>query len=138
RGDRQVLHECYVDHFDTAEQAIGRILEGADKETVIHELFYRLISYAVFCLKKQGGSLRAWIGVVARNLAIDYASRRRREPPSDPIPAAVRDSQPQTTIEAAIEARQVLERFRETHLPAKFRRVFDARFVLQLDQSEAE
>jgi RNA polymerase sigma-70 factor (ECF subfamily) len=137
RGDRQVLHECYVDHFDTAEQAIGRILEGADKETVIHELFYRLISDGDLRAKFRGGSLRAWLGVVARNLAIDYARRRRRERPSELVPEAVRDSQPQTTIEAAIEARQVVERFRETHLPAKFRRVFDARFVHQLDQSEA-
>jgi RNA polymerase sigma-70 factor (ECF subfamily) len=137
RGDRQALHECYVDHVDTAEQAIGRILEGADKETVIHELFYRLISDADLRAKFRGGSLRAWIGVVARNLAIDYARRRRRERPSELAPHAARDSHPQTTIEASIEARQVVARFRETHLPAKYRRVFDARFVQQLDQSEA-
>ncbi len=137
RGDRQVLHECYVDHVDTAERAIRGILEGADKETIIHELFFRLISDGDLRAKFRGGSMRAWIGVVARNLAIDYARRRRRERPAELAPHATPDSHPQTTIEASIEARQVIARFRETHLPPKYRRVFDARFVQQLDQSEA-
>jgi RNA polymerase sigma-70 factor (ECF subfamily) len=137
RGDRQILHECYVDHVDTAEQAIGRILQGADKETVIHELFYRLVSDGDLRAKFRGGSLRAWIAVVARNLAIDYLRKRRREQPYALAPDEVRDSHPQTSIEASIEARQVVARFRETHLPEKYRRVFDARFVHQLDQSEA-
>jgi RNA polymerase sigma-70 factor (ECF subfamily) len=137
RGDTKVLHECYVDHFCAAEQAIGTILVGADKETVIHELFYRLISDADFRAKFRGGSVRAWIGAVARNLAIDYARRRRRELPSELDPHAARPFHPHTTIEAAIEARQVVEIFRQTRLPAKYRSVFDARFVHQLDQSEA-
>jgi RNA polymerase sigma-70 factor (ECF subfamily) len=137
RGSRQVLHQCYVDHFDTAEHAIGSILDGADKETVIHELFYRLISDADLRAKFRGGSLRAWIGVAARNMAIDYARRRRREQPADLAPHATKDAHPKTSIEASIEARQVVERFRETCLPAKYRRVFDARFIQQLDQSEA-
>jgi RNA polymerase sigma-70 factor (ECF subfamily) len=137
RGDRRVLHECYVDHVDTAERAIRGILEGADKETVIHELFFRLISDGEVRAKFRGGSLRAWIGVAARNLAIDYARRRRREQPADLAPHATDGSHPHTTIEGSIEARQVVARFRETHLPEKYRRVFDARFVQQLDQSEA-
>jgi RNA polymerase sigma-70 factor (ECF subfamily) len=136
RGSRQVLEQCYVDHFDTAEQAIGSILVGADKETVIHELFYRLISDADLRAKFRGGSLRAWIGVAARNMAIDYARRRRREQPADLAPHA-QESHPKTNIESSIEARQVVARFRETHLPAKYRRVFEARFIQQLDQSEA-
>jgi RNA polymerase sigma-70 factor (ECF subfamily) len=137
RGSRQVLEQCYVDHFDTAAQAIGSILDGADRETVIHELFYRLISDADLRAKFRGGSLRAWIAVAARNMAIDYARRRRREQPADLAPHATKDVHPKTTMEASIEARQVVERFRATHLPEKYRRVFEARFIQQLDQSEA-
>jgi RNA polymerase sigma-70 factor (ECF subfamily) len=132
-----VLHQCYVDHFDSAEKAIGTILVGADKETAIHELFYRLISDGDLRAKFRGGCLRAWIGVVARNMAIDYARRSRRERLSELDPHAAWHSHPQTTIEASIEARQVVEIFCQTRLPAKYRRVFTARFVDQLDQSEA-
>jgi RNA polymerase sigma-70 factor (ECF subfamily) len=137
RGEKQVLHECYVDHFDAAEQAIGSILEGADKETVIHELFCRLISDGDMRAKFHGGSMRAWIGVLARNLAIDFARHRRREQPLEQVCDAMRTPHAQTTIEASIEARQVVARFRQTDLPAKYRRVFDARFIDLLDQSAA-
>src|SRR6185369_15836781 len=43
-GARDVLEACYRDHFRAVEQAVGHILHGADKETVVHEIFFQLLS----------------------------------------------------------------------------------------------
>src|SRR5437868_4527758 len=39
-GDPAVMRQCYVEHFAAVDRAVGRILQGADKETVVHEVFY--------------------------------------------------------------------------------------------------
>ena len=41
-GERDVIEECYRDHFRVVEHAVGQVLRGADKETVIHEVFLQL------------------------------------------------------------------------------------------------
>src|SRR5262245_58568503 len=41
RGQRRALEECYRAHFADVSTAVGRVLSGADKETVIHEVFFR-------------------------------------------------------------------------------------------------
>lgn len=87
-----------------------------------------------------GGAFPSWLRVVARNQAIDYARRRRLEvelpeekgggPPVD----RVFDPSP---LEVQVDVRWTLERFRERCLPAKWRAVFDARFVAHHDQPTA-
>src|SRR5579871_1367051 len=79
RGERQALADCYRDHFEGVERAIGSILSGADRETVIHEVFSRLISQEHLRQSFRGGSLGAWLATVARNAAIDYRRRLTRE-----------------------------------------------------------
>ena len=54
-GSRAAITECYVDHFASVERAVGRILKGADKETVIHEIFFRLMTNEDLRLTFQGG-----------------------------------------------------------------------------------
>src|SRR5258707_319756 len=46
RGDRSVLTASYLEHFDQVRIAVRRILGGADSDTVVHNVFYRLIADA--------------------------------------------------------------------------------------------
>lgn len=135
-GSRRAMSQLYLDHFVTVDRAIGRVLQGADKETVIHEVFCRVIGDADLRASFRGGSLRAWISTVARNCAIDHWRRSRRERPSGTC-SEFDDTHQVPSFEASVEARQLITRFREERLPEKWRRVFDVRFVRQLDQAEA-
>jgi RNA polymerase sigma-70 factor (ECF subfamily) len=137
-GDRAVLERCYAEHLETVNTAVGAVLSGADRETVVHEVFLRLIEDARLRRGFHGGSLPAWLRVVARNQAIDYARRRAIEAAaveraSNESPASEADP----GLEERISARLVVERFRAEVLPRKWRGVFEARFVEQQDQPRA-
>jgi RNA polymerase sigma-70 factor (ECF subfamily) len=136
-GSRRALRECYVEHFATVERAVGRVLAGADRETVIHEVFYRLLTDAELRAGFRGGSLRAWIATVARNAAIDYWRRQQRETPAGSAQEVLEETSAGSNQEAWVDARRMIEQFRNVCLPEKWRRVFDARFVEQLDKAEA-
>jgi RNA polymerase sigma-70 factor (ECF subfamily) len=134
-GERQVLEEVYRENFDHVSVVVGTVLQGADRETVIHEVFLRVIHSESFRRSFHGGDLGAWLGVVARNQAIDYARRRSRE-----APAGVdlgRDLPDTTQPGPAIEARLLIDRFRREVLPPQWRGVFEARFLQNMTQSEA-
>jgi RNA polymerase sigma-70 factor, ECF subfamily len=136
-GARDVMRECYTDHFASVERAVGRVLAGADKETVIHEIFFRLMTNQELRATFQGGSFRAWICTVARNQAIDYWRRQQFERPAGSAEELLEGVEDASRFEARAEARMMIERFRAECLPAKWRQVFEARFVQQLDQAEA-
>ncbi len=136
-GDPDVLAACYQDHFEGVEQAIAGLVRGADRETVIHEVFFRLATSAPWRSSFQGGSLAAWLGTVARNLARDHLRRQRREAT---VPIAEADDVPEASSERqedALQARLLVERFRREVLPAKWDGVFVARFLEQRDQRDA-
>src|SRR5262245_37829285 len=80
-GERQVIEQVYREHFRTVDGAVGAVLSGADRETAIHEVFLRLINNDNLRRSFRGGELGAWLSVVSRNHAIDYARRRNREAP---------------------------------------------------------
>jgi RNA polymerase sigma-70 factor (ECF subfamily) len=139
-GDRDVMEECYRDHFRVVELAVGQILRGADKETVIHEVFLQLIARAELRRGFSGGGFAAWLATVARHQAIDFWRRYRHERPLDQeaMPAITGDpAQPTERFERAVEARVLIERFRREMLPPKWSGVFEARFVGGLDQRSA-
>jgi RNA polymerase sigma-70 factor, ECF subfamily len=136
-GARDVMRECYTDHFASVERAVARVLTGADKETVIHEVFFRLMTSEELRATFQGGSFRAWICTVARNQAIDYWRRRQFERPAGSAEEMLEGVEDARRFESSAEARMMVDRFRAECLPAKWRRVFEARFVQQLDQAEA-
>jgi RNA polymerase sigma-70 factor, ECF subfamily len=131
-GEQRILEACYREHFQTVFRAVGQILSGADQETLTHEVFYRLLVKQDFRRSFQGGSLGAWLATVARNQAIDFRRRRDRE---QPTPAPAPDEG--TSFTEAADARLEIERFRRDVLPAKWVRVFEVRFLEQLDQREA-
>jgi RNA polymerase sigma-70 factor (ECF subfamily) len=133
-GERAVLEAVYRDHFGAVERSALRLLDRANAETVVHEVFYRLISSEDMRRSFHGGSLAAWLTTVAHNLAVDFKRRHARETlDSD---AVDRERSPQRIAER-VEARILLERFRAEILPRKWESVFEARFVRQLDQREA-
>ncbi len=139
-GEREVLEECYRDHFRVVEAAVGHILRGADKETVIHDVFLQLLSREDLRRSFTGGSFAAWLATIARHQAIDFWRRYRREhsleqlasgnTPGEPV-------QPVEPLERTVEARLLIDRFRRDVLPPKWARVFEARFVSGLDQRSA-
>jgi RNA polymerase sigma-70 factor, ECF subfamily len=135
-GSREAMTQCYTDHFASVERAVGKVLRGADKETVIHEVFLRLLNEEALRRRFVGGSMRAWIGALAKNHAIDYWRRQQHETPAGDHEDILEDATDTTALEAGVEARMMIQRFREACLPKKWERVFDLRFVQQLDQGE--
>lgn len=134
-GERQVLEEVYRENFQHVHTVVGAVLQGADRETVIHEVFLRVIHSESFRRSFHGGDLGAWLAVVARNQAIDYARRRSRE---SPVGVDLgRDVADDSRTEGAAEARLLIDRFRREVLPPRWQAVFEARFLHNLTQSEA-
>jgi RNA polymerase sigma-70 factor (ECF subfamily) len=134
-GTPGALEDFYRVYYPTVDRAVGRIIDGADRETVVHEVFLRVLSSAEFRQGLRGGSPAAWIGTVARNQAIDYRRRRGREiPQAEPSGRLDGDD---SREEAATVARLLVERFRSEVLPEKWAPVFDACFVGELTQRQA-
>jgi RNA polymerase sigma-70 factor (ECF subfamily) len=134
RGTRPVIERVYREHFKTVAGAVSKFVHGADQETVIHEVFLRLITDESLRRNFTGGSLAAWLGTVSRHHAIDYQRRRDRELPIEDAPVEIEG--PDRFAQAA-EARLLIERFRDEVLPAKWQRLFEVRFAQQLDQRQA-
>jgi RNA polymerase sigma-70 factor (ECF subfamily) len=137
-GQRICLEQCYRDHLAAVDRVVATIVTaGADRETLVHEIFFRLLNEESLRRKYLGGSFPAWLRVVARNQAIDFARRRRLEVRIPDDAAAPGDLAAAASLEQKIDARLTLERFCEQVLPRKWHRVFAARFVAQLDQPAA-
>lgn len=135
-GERSITEQVYREFLDTVDRGVAAVLHGADRETVVHEVFLRLLTDGDLRRAFQGGDLGAWLLVIARNHAIDYARRRNRETPSGlDIPAAIATAR--DGLAGRAEARLLLDRFWTELLPPKWRAVFEARFVRNLSQTEA-
>lgn len=133
-GERAVMDGVYREHFRSALAAATRILEGADAETVTHEIFYRLLSDAGMRARFTGGNLGGWIAQIASNAAIDLYRRKRREVGEG---SQLSEDVDPARLEEELEAKLLIERFERECLPAKWQAVFEARFLRQLPQREA-
>jgi RNA polymerase sigma-70 factor, ECF subfamily len=141
-GNRVVLERCYRECYRGVVRTVGRLLSGADAETVTHEVFYRLLSNPKVRESFQGGSLDAWLAQVATNSARDLLRRQRREQPEEAAP----NSRPRGHLDGRagecafadeVEAKLLIDRFRRERLPPEWGAVFDARFLRQLPQRQA-
>jgi len=136
RGDRRTLEDCYRQHFATVERAARAVLSRDEAETVIHEVFSRLVAAPDLRRSFRGGAFGAWIATVGRNLAIDYRRRAGRE-------VALGESAETAAADAAgswqdaADARLLVERFRREHLEPNWVGVFELRFLQQLPQRDA-
>jgi len=135
-GDRAVLDDVYRGHVDAVHRSAGGVLGGADLETVVHEVFFRVMTNADLRKAFQGGDLAAWLVVIARHHAIDYVRRRSREQPSGLDVGGATDA-PHGAVAARAEAGLIIRKFCAEVLPPKWRPVFEARFVQHLTQTEA-
>jgi len=130
---------CYEQHFDAVFQAVGTVLGGADRETVVHEVFFRLLSDEALRRNfDDAGSFAAWLRVVAKNHAIDHVRRRRREILLPNMRQTAEGAEePENGFENQAHLHLTLERFQREVLPPKWERVFVARFVEHQDQPTA-
>jgi RNA polymerase sigma-70 factor (ECF subfamily) len=136
-GDRVVMDELCRKTFTVVDGAVSRYLRGADRDTVVQTVFLKVLAEEDVRRNFTGGSLRAWLGTVARNQAIDFARRRNREVPSDATNPDDWMNAAGENLHARAEARMTIQRFREERLPEKWAPVFNARFIEQLSQREA-
>jgi RNA polymerase sigma-70 factor (ECF subfamily) len=137
-GEKRVLAAVYQENYDAAVAAVSNYLRGPDAETVVQDLFVKMVADQAFRENYQGGSLRAWLATVARNRAIDFLRKHRREQLTEDgdVEGEVSVVRDQSFV-GRMEARQIIERFRKAVLPEKWRDVFEARFMRQLTQREA-
>ena len=137
-GDRTLMGRVYQETYDGVDAAVGRVLRGADRETVVHELYLRLLDKPELRRSFGGGSLQAWLCTLAYNQAVDFWRHHRREVALDEHEQSppVLESQARR-IEERAELRLFIDRFLAGTLPAKWAPVFHARFVEQLDQRSA-
>jgi RNA polymerase sigma-70 factor (ECF subfamily) len=135
-GDRQVLESCYRDHFRTVDRAVAQVLRGADRETVVHDVFLQLLDSAALRRSFAGGAFATWLATVARNRAIDYWRHHRRERPLEEAPAESASPESGERLERDVEVRLLVDQFRQ-ELPAKWMGVFEVRFLAALDQRSA-
>jgi RNA polymerase sigma-70 factor (ECF subfamily) len=134
RGGHAVMAAVYREYFGTVKAAVSGVLAGADAETVVHAVFLRLMTSAEIRQAYRTGSFSSWLFTVAKRQAIDYARKREREQPAGLAPEPAQGA---CEVEARIEARALIRRFRDHVLPAEWVSVFDARFVNQLEQRDA-
>ena len=136
-GDRGVMGALYQESFDSVDGAVARVLRGADRETVVREVYLRLLDHPDLRRSFQGGSFAAWADTLAYHQAVDFWRRHRREtswnenegPPILDVTTRV--------MEERAELRVFIDRFVRETLPPKWLSVFQARFLEGLDQREA-
>lgn len=135
RGDREVLSECYSEHFTTVSRAAATVLTGVDLENAIHDFFARLIGDESMRRSFHGGALGGWLWVSARRAAIDALRSRRRE--HEALASLRMEAEPGPQPADDLDARRLIAQFRSGPLPKKWDAVFEARFLKQLSQREA-
>src|SRR4051812_8198217 len=117
RGGRAMFHRIYVAHVAVVARVVGRVLEGADRETVIQDVFCKLMENPDARLGFRSGSFSAWISAFARNKAVDFRRRRSREQPIGMDLDGIGAPPPPCNFEVDALARITVERFRKTALP---------------------
>jgi RNA polymerase sigma-70 factor (ECF subfamily) len=133
-----VIEECYRDHFEAVDRSVGAVVAGADRETVVHEVFFRIMTRQDVRLGFRGGSIAGWLATVARNQAIDHLRRSRREEAVAPdVASRLADAVALAPAEDSLDARRLVAEFRSQCLPPEWDGVFVARFLDQLSQREA-
>lgn len=132
RGQPAALEACYRRYFATVKRAVGAVLAGADRETVVHEVFAKLIGSEELRRSFAGGAFDAWIATVARNMALNHSRRLGREVALD-----LESTDAGAPWQEAADARLLVEQFRRDHLRPEWQGVFEMRFLRQLTQHEA-
>jgi len=135
-GDRDFIGLLYRETYEAVDTAVGRVLRGADRETVVHDVYLRLLTKPELRRTFTGGSMHSWLMTLAYNLAVDFWRRRRRETSLEDPETSLIDPMSRQMEERA-ELNLFVERFRRDGLPEHLWPLFEARFVERLHQGEA-
>jgi RNA polymerase sigma-70 factor (ECF subfamily) len=136
-GDRAALNDCYRCYFDVVDRSAGKIIQGVDRETVVQEVFARLVESEKTRRSFKGGNLAAWLTVVARNQALGLLRKHKREVVVEPETAERLSGGWEDNLVSRMNARALMDKFREEHLPEKWLGVFQERFLGDATQHEA-
>lgn len=135
-GDRELLGLLYRETYEAVDTAVGRVLRGADRETVVHDVYLRLLSKPELRRSFTGGSVRSWLMTIAYNLAVDFWRHHRRETSLEDPETSLVDPLSRR-MEDRAELNLFVERFRRDGLPEQLWPLFQVRFVERLHQREA-
>jgi RNA polymerase sigma-70 factor (ECF subfamily) len=135
-GDRDFVGLLYRETYEAVDTAVGRVLRGADRETVVHDVYLRLLTKPELRRSFTGGSIRSWLMTVAYNLAVDFWRHHRRETSLEDPETSLIDPMSRRMEERA-ELNLFVERFRRDGLPEQLWPLFEARFLERLHQREA-
>jgi RNA polymerase sigma-70 factor (ECF subfamily) len=135
-GDRELFGRLYRETYETVDAAVGRVLRGADRDTVVHDVYFRLLTRPELRRSFTGGSLHAWLATLAYNLAVDFWRRHHRETSLEAEGPPLVDPMVRRVEEQA-ELKLFIDRFKRDGLPEELWPLFHARFIERLDQREA-
>jgi RNA polymerase sigma-70 factor (ECF subfamily) len=128
-GEKWAIEKTYREHATRVIAAARRLVGPVDAETILHEVFYRLMSNAQTRASFQGGNLGGWLTQVAVRSAIDDLRKRGRELPME---APEHAEEPDD-----LDAKILIDRFRSEVLDPADAPLFEARFIRRLAQREA-
>lgn len=129
-GERWAIEASYRSHASRVIAAARRLVGPVDAETITHEVFYRLLTNAQTRASFQGGNLGAWLSQVAVRSAVDDLRKKRREVPESTESAGA-------AIDDELEAKILIDRFRDEVLSKEDAPLFEARFIRHLPQRDA-
>ena len=132
-----MISSGYRETHETVDAAVGRVLRGADRDTVVHDLYFRLLSKPELRQNFTGGSIRSWLATLAHNLAVDFWRRYRRETSIEERSTPPLIDPMSRRMEERAELNLFVERFKRDGLPKGLWPLFQARFMERLDQREA-
>lgn len=128
-----MLEAIYREHFDDVSQTARRYLAGADHESVVQQVFLKLLSSEDARRSFQGGSFGGWLNRITQNQALEYLRRHRNERLGAEA-AGEGDATADPTLH--FEAAQWVAQFRQT-LPPEWAPIFELCFLKRLDQRTA-
>ncbi len=127
RNEKDGLRKIYEDYHPMIYSAVWEIVRSReDAEDVASEFFIRL--WDIADTYKPGRGHRAWMLTIARNMAIDFLRKRRREEPAEELPE---DSGGQEAVDEGVIGRLSLEQALST-LKEEERQIIDLKIMGEL------
>ena len=134
--DDQASREAWVACCTRRFLGTARRLSGGDAlaEEVLQESWIRVLTHA--CEYRGGSPACSWVGMIVANCAKDYRLREGRERIA--TPAFAEGGDPTLNPEVRAQERELLALLHAVvdELPAKFREVYEMRYLERLSTSE--
>jgi RNA polymerase sigma factor (sigma-70 family) len=123
------MRRVYLENVAGLLRDLRRHIGPAEAESVVHDVFVELLRNADLRGRFVEGSLFAWLRQIARLKALEHLRRVRRDIPTE-LPERAASPEPE------LEARDMLTRFMDKHVPEKQREFFTLRFLHKHTQVE--